>query len=43
MELTSFYAWQNDTPNQFNRFLIRDVLEGASKSIRNDASVEDSI
>jgi hypothetical protein len=42
MELTVFYAWQNDAPSQLNRFLIRDVLEGASKSIRNDASVEDS-
>jgi hypothetical protein len=42
MELTVFYAWQNDTPSQFNRFLIRDMLEGASKSIRNDASVEES-
>jgi hypothetical protein len=42
MELTVFYAWQNDTPGQFNRFFIREMLEGASKSIRNDASVEDS-
>jgi hypothetical protein len=42
MELTIFYAWQNDIPNQVNRFLIRDVVKSVSKSIRNDASVEDS-
>jgi hypothetical protein len=42
MKLTVFYAWQSDTPSQFNRFLIRDLLNGAIKSIRNDASVEDA-
>ena len=41
-EPTVFYAWQNDTPSKSNRYLIRDLLEGASKSIRNDAIVEDS-
>ena len=42
MELTIFYAWQNDTPKQVNRYLIREMLNIVSKSIRNDASVEDS-
>ena len=42
MELTIFYAWQNDTPKQVNRFLIRDVLNSVSKSISNDALIEDS-
>lgn len=42
MELTVFYAWQSDTPTRFNRFFIRDALENASKSIRKDASIEDS-
>jgi hypothetical protein len=42
LEQTVFYAWQNDNPNQVNRFLIRDVLDGASRSIKNDLSVEDS-
>jgi hypothetical protein len=42
MELTIFYAWQNDTPGRVNRFLIREVLEDVTRSIRDDASVDDS-
>jgi len=41
-EPTIFYAWQNDTPRHVNRFLVRDLLEGVSKNIGNDAKVEDS-
>jgi len=42
VEFTIFYAWQNDTPARYNRYLIRDVLENATKNIRNDALIEDS-
>lgn len=42
MNLTVFYAWQNDLPNDINRYLIRDAVKEATRDIRNDAEVEES-
>lgn len=32
-KITAFYAWQSDTPERFNRHLIRIALEAAAKRI----------
>lgn len=37
---TVFYSWQRDLPSATNRGLIQTALERATKSIRNDDSVE---
>lgn len=42
MEFTLFYAWQNDTPKEINRFFIKNVLKDAIKAIRKDADINDS-
>ncbi|HEY6468129.1 MAG TPA: hypothetical protein VIY69_19170 [Candidatus Acidoferrales bacterium] len=38
-EITIFYAWQSDTPEEFNRHLIRISLDEAAKRISADASL----
>jgi hypothetical protein len=35
-----FYSWQSDLPNSTNRGFIGDALQKATKSIRNDESIE---
>lgn len=42
MTFTIFYAWQSDTDQEVNRFLIRDALKRAIQMLRADASVEES-
>jgi hypothetical protein len=37
--ITVFYAWQSDTPERFNRHLIRVALDEAAKRISQDAAV----
>jgi hypothetical protein len=39
---TIFYAWQNDTPQDLNRFLIRDALEAALSHLRKDVAIDDA-
>src|SRR5216683_1610591 len=34
-KITAFYAWQSDTPQKFNRHLIRIALEDATKRVMN--------
>ena len=41
-ELTLFYAWQSDTSEKGNRYLIRDAAKNALKRIGRDADVEES-
>jgi hypothetical protein len=38
-KITAFYAWQSDTPQQFNRHLIRTALEEAAQRISADSSL----
>lgn len=38
--ITVFYAWQSDTPEKFNRHLIRIALEEAAKRITQDLTLE---
>src|ERR1700692_3906220 len=38
-KITIFYAWQSDTPEEFNRHLIRIALNEAAKRISADASL----
>lgn len=37
--ITVFYAWQSDTPERFNRHLIRIALDEAAKRISQDAAM----
>jgi hypothetical protein len=39
-KIIAFYAWQSDTPQEFNRHLIRRALDEAAKRISADASLE---
>ncbi len=41
MGFTIFYAWQNDTDPEVNRFFIRDALKQAIQMLRTDATVEE--
>ena len=38
-KVTVFYAWQSDTPQRFNRYLIRMALEMAARRINEDAAL----
>ncbi len=38
MDVTVFYAWQDDRPGKCNRYLIRDAAKDACKRITEDAS-----
>jgi len=38
--ITIFYAWQSDTPQRFNRHLIRIALEAAADRINQDTALE---
>jgi hypothetical protein len=38
--ITIFYAWQSDTPQRFNRHLIRIALEAAANRINQDTALE---
>ncbi|NEO53362.1 MAG: hypothetical protein F6K54_09880 [Okeania sp. SIO3B5] len=40
MHCKIFYSWQSDLPNNTNRGFIKDALEKAVKSIRNDDSIK---
>lgn len=40
-ESTIFYAWQSDTNDKHNRYLIRDAIEIALKQLGRDETVED--
>ncbi len=42
MNYKIFYSWQSDLPNKTNRGFIRDALEKAAKSFRNNEEVEES-
>jgi hypothetical protein len=42
VELTVFYAWQSDRPEDSNRFLIRDAAKKAIKSVLKDADIDES-
>jgi len=35
-----FYAWQSDTPQRFNRYLIRTALEVVARQLNNDTTLE---
>jgi hypothetical protein len=39
-KITVFYAWQSDTPQRFNRYLIRTALEVAAKRIIQDPAFD---
>jgi hypothetical protein len=39
-KITVFYAWQSDTPQRFNRYLIRIALEIAARRITEDAAFD---
>lgn len=39
-KIVAFYAWQSDTPEKFNRKLIRIALEDAAKRITNDPTID---
>jgi hypothetical protein len=39
-KITAFYAWQSDTPEKFNRHLIRIALEEAATRISADSSLQ---
>lgn len=41
MEFTVFYAWQNDRPGKTTRYLIRDALQDAIRTIVADATIDD--
>jgi hypothetical protein len=38
--ITVFYAWQSDTPQRFNRHLIRIALEAAAERINQDTALK---
>ena len=38
-KITVFYAWQSDTPQRFNRYLIRMALELAARRISEDTAL----
>ncbi len=38
--ITAFYAWQSDTPEKFNRHLIRIALEEAAKRINENPALD---
>jgi hypothetical protein len=38
---TVFYAWQNDTSPDCNRYFIRDALKKALAKLERDDAVED--
>ena len=38
--VTVFYAWQSDTPEQINRYLIRSALDAAAERITNDPTFD---
>jgi hypothetical protein len=38
-KITVFYAWQNDTPPRFNRYLIRMAMEAAARRINDDTTL----
>jgi hypothetical protein len=40
MQIKVFYSWQSDLPSASNRSFIQDALEKASKTIRDDESIE---
>lgn len=42
-EFIVFYAWQSDTLQRHNRFLIRMALEEAAKRISNDAAIRTKV
>jgi hypothetical protein len=39
-KIVAFYAWQSDTPEKFNRHLIRIALEEAAKRITEDPTID---
>jgi hypothetical protein len=39
-KITAFYAWQSDTPQRFNRHLIRVALEDAANRITEDSALD---
>jgi hypothetical protein len=39
-KITVFYAWQSDTPERFNRYLIRMALELAARKITADSELD---
>jgi hypothetical protein len=39
-KITVFYAWQSDTPQRFNRYLIRMALEVAARRINEDTTLD---
>jgi hypothetical protein len=39
-KIVAFYAWQSDTPEKFNRHLIRIALEEAAKRITADPTID---
>lgn len=39
-KITVFYAWQSDTPQRFNRHLIRIALEVAARQINEDPTLD---
>ncbi len=40
MDVTVFYAWQEDRPKKLNRYLIRDAAKAACKRITDDSTNE---
>ncbi len=40
MDVTVFYAWQDDRPRKLNRYLIRDAAKAACERITNDSTNE---
>ncbi len=43
MDITVFYAWQDDRPGKVNRYLIRDAAEEACRQISEDSTNEYSL
>jgi hypothetical protein len=43
MELTVFYAWQSDTHQKANHYLIRDALDDAIRALNADVKVDEPI
>jgi hypothetical protein len=39
-KIVAFYAWQSDTPEKFNRHLIRIALEDAAKRLTDDPTID---
>ena len=39
-KVTVFYAWQSDSPQRFNRYLIRMALEMAAHRLNADKALD---